>query len=70
MVRLTTAPFSSPLKNYTLLYFIIYHQIQLSWNYNYIRASVALTGAPQTFCQRPDLVATKEEYAWGAGENN
>mmetsp|Transcript_6132 Transcript_6132/g.12775 ORF Transcript_6132/g.12775 Transcript_6132/m.12775 type:complete len:409 (-) Transcript_6132:172-1398(-) len=41
--------------------------IQLSWNYNYIRASVALTGAPETFCQRPDLVATKEEYAWGAG---
>ena len=41
--------------------------IQLSWNYNYIRASVALTGAPQTFCQRPDLIATKEEYAWGAG---
>lgn len=41
--------------------------IQLSWNYNYISASVALTGAPQTFCQRPDLVATKEEYAWGAG---
>lgn len=36
-------------------------------NYNYIRASVALTGAPQTFCQRPDLIATKEEYAWGAG---
>lgn len=28
---------------------------------------MALTGAPQTFCQRPDLVATKEEYAWGAG---
>ena len=41
--------------------------IQLSWNYNYIRASVALTGAPQTFCQRPDLVATNEGYAWGAG---
>jgi hypothetical protein len=41
--------------------------IQISWNYNYIKASVALTGAPQTFCQRPDLVATKEEYAWGAG---
>ncbi|KAL3800894.1 LOW QUALITY PROTEIN: hypothetical protein ACHAW5_002045 [Stephanodiscus triporus] len=41
--------------------------IQLSWNYNYIRASVALTGAPQTFCQRPDLVATDERYAWGAG---
>ena len=31
------------------------------------RASVALTGAPQTFCQRPDLVAKNEEYAWGAG---
>ena len=41
--------------------------IQLSWNYNYIRASVALTGTSQTFCQRPDLIATKEEYAWGAG---
>jgi len=41
--------------------------IQLSWNYNYIRASVALTGASQTFCQRPDLVATNGEYAWGAG---
>lgn len=41
--------------------------IQLSWNYNYIRASIALTGAAQTFCQRPDLVAMNEEYAWGAG---
>lgn len=41
--------------------------IQLSWSYNYIKASVALTGHSQTFCQRPDLVATKEEYAWGAG---
>lgn len=41
--------------------------IQLSWNYNYIKASVALTGHSQTFCQRPDMVATKEEYAWGAG---
>ena len=41
--------------------------IQLSWNYNYIKASVAVTGHSQTFCQRPDLVATKEEYAWGAG---
>jgi len=41
--------------------------IQLSWNYNYIRASIALTGAPQTLCQRPDLVAKNEEYSWGAG---
>jgi len=41
--------------------------IQLSWNYNYIRASIALTGAPQTLCQRPDLVAKNEQYSWGAG---
>ncbi|KAL7431910.1 hypothetical protein ACHAXM_004897 [Skeletonema potamos] len=41
--------------------------IQLSWSYNYIKASVALTGHSQTFCQQPDWVATKEEYAWGAG---
>jgi hypothetical protein len=41
--------------------------IQLSWNYNYIKASIALTGSADTFCNNPDLVATKEEYAWGAG---
>mmetsp|Transcript_113353 Transcript_113353/g.218217 ORF Transcript_113353/g.218217 Transcript_113353/m.218217 type:complete len:524 (-) Transcript_113353:244-1815(-) len=41
--------------------------IQLSWNYNYIRASTALTGDPDTFCANPDLVATEEKYAWGAG---
>jgi hypothetical protein len=41
--------------------------IQLSWNYNYIRASAALTGDPDTFCANPDLVATVEKYAWGAG---
>ncbi|KAL7473604.1 hypothetical protein ACHAXS_014064 [Conticribra weissflogii] len=41
--------------------------IQLSWNYNYIGASVALTGSPDTFCDDPDLVATVGEYAWGAG---
>ena len=40
---------------------------RLTWNYNVIKASVALTGASQTFCQRPDLIATVEEYAWGAG---
>ena len=32
--------------------------IELLWNYNYIRASVAYTRALQTFCQCPDLVAT------------
>merc|ERR1712151_818593 len=41
--------------------------IQLSWNYNYIRASTALTGDSDTFCANPDLVATVEKYAWGAG---
>jgi len=41
--------------------------IQLSWNYNYIKASVALTGSETTFCANPDLVATVEKYAWGAG---
>eukprot|EP00804_Cyclotella_cryptica_P020277 CCRYP_015903-RA/>CCRYP_015903-RA protein AED:0.05 eAED:0.05 QI:474/1/1/1/1/0.9/10/478/2037 len=41
--------------------------IQLSWNYNYIGASIALTGSPDTFCKNPDLVATEGKYAWGAG---
>ncbi len=41
--------------------------IQLSWNYNYIKASEALTGDSATFCEKPDLVATNPEYAWGAG---
>ena len=30
-------------------------------------ASQALTGKPETFCENPDLVATEEKYAWGAG---
>ena len=41
--------------------------IQLSWNYNYIKASVALTGNANTFCDDPDLVASNPKYAWGAG---
>jgi len=41
--------------------------IQLSWNYNYIGASIALTGSPDTFCDTPDLIATEGKYAWGAG---
>ncbi|KAL7499060.1 hypothetical protein ACHAWT_008020 [Skeletonema menzelii] len=41
--------------------------IQLSWNYNYRGASTALTGDPDKFCENPDLVATEEKYAWGAG---
>ena len=42
--------------------------IQLSWNYNYRGASMALTGNAETFCKNPDLVASEEKYAWGAGE--
>ena len=38
--------------------------IELLWNYNYIRASVALTHVLQTFCQCPDLVATNKGYVW------
>ena len=41
--------------------------IQLSWNYNYIKASKSLTGSADTFCDNPDLVATVPKYAWGAG---
>ncbi|EED86749.1 hypothetical protein THAPSDRAFT_264582, partial [Thalassiosira pseudonana CCMP1335] len=41
--------------------------IQLSWNYNYIDASLAITGDANTFCASPDLVATNESYAWGVG---
>ena len=41
--------------------------IQLSWNYNYIDASTALTGSASTFCDAPDVVATNEAYAWGVG---
>ena len=39
--------------------------IQLSWNYNYIRASYALTGAAETFCDDPEKVAANPIYAWG-----
>ncbi|KAL3809006.1 hypothetical protein ACHAXA_000286, partial [Cyclostephanos tholiformis] len=41
--------------------------IQLTWNYNYIGASIALTGSPDTFCDDPDLIATEGRYAWGVG---
>lgn len=39
--------------------------IQLSWNYNYVRASVALTGDADTFCNDPEQIATSAEYTWG-----
>ena len=40
--------------------------IQLSWNYNYIKASLALTGSPDTFCEDPELVVSDPKYAWGS----
>jgi hypothetical protein len=42
--------------------------IQLSWNYNYIKASLALTGEPETFCDNTELVVSDPKYAWGSGE--
>ena len=41
--------------------------MQLSWNYNYDRASMALTGSASTFCNEPDLVASEGRYAFGTG---
>lgn len=35
--------------------------IQLSWNYNYICASIALTGIAETFCKDPKQIATSVE---------
>ena len=40
--------------------------IQLSWNYNYIRASYSLTGESNAFCEDPEVVATNPEFAWGS----
>ena len=37
-------------------------QIQLSWNYNYIDAGLALN---VDLCSEPDKVATDEAIAWG-----
>jgi hypothetical protein len=41
--------------------------IQISWNYNYIRLSYALTGKAETFCDDPEQIALSPEYAWGSG---
>lgn len=58
---------SGPLAGYVEASKVFYGRgaIQLSWNYNYIRASYALTGKAETFCDDPELVATEPEYAWG-----
>lgn len=39
--------------------------IQLSWNSNYVKASLVLAGDIDTLCTQPDLVATDPFYAWG-----
>jgi phage FluMu protein Com len=38
-----------------------------SWNYDFLGASLSLTGDPSILCDNPDLVATEPQYAWGAG---
>lgn len=60
---------SGPLAGYVEASKVFYGRgaIQLSWNYNYIRASYALTGDAESFCRDPEQVALKPEYAWGSG---
>ena len=41
--------------------------IMTSWNYDYLGASLSLTGDPDILCNNPDLMATDSQYAWGAG---
>lgn len=58
---------TGPLAGYVEASSVFYGRgaIQLSWNYNYIRASYALTGKADTFCNDPEQVATNPMYAWG-----
>ena len=67
--KVTEVSSSGPLAGYFLASESYFGRgaIQLSWNYNYIRASMALTGDPSTLCKNPDLIATNPKYAWGAG---
>ncbi|KAL3800656.1 hypothetical protein HJC23_006118 [Cyclotella cryptica] len=37
------------------------------WNYDYLGASLSLTGDPSILCDNPDLIATDSQYTWGAG---
>ncbi|KAL3768435.1 hypothetical protein ACHAW5_005848 [Stephanodiscus triporus] len=39
--------------------------IQLSWNANYMKASLVLAESADVLCSQPDLVATDPKYAWG-----
>lgn len=41
--------------------------IQLSHNFNYIRASASMTGHDDTFCSQPEMLANVETYSWGVG---
>ena len=41
--------------------------IQLSNNFNYIRASATMTGSEDTLCEEPELLSTVESYSWGVG---
>jgi hypothetical protein len=41
--------------------------IQLSHNFNYIRASASMTGNEDTFCSHPEMLASVETYSWGVG---
>eukprot|EP00804_Cyclotella_cryptica_P030586 CCRYP_020008-RC/>CCRYP_020008-RC protein AED:0.06 eAED:0.06 QI:1314/1/1/1/1/0.88/9/162/1394 len=41
--------------------------IQLSHNFNYIRASATMTGSDETFCTQPEMLASIETYSWGVG---
>lgn len=41
--------------------------IQLSHNFNYIRASATMTGSEDTFCTQPEMLASIETYGWGVG---
>eukprot|EP00571_Detonula_confervacea_P007365 CAMPEP_0172313228 /NCGR_PEP_ID=MMETSP1058-20130122/19738_1 /TAXON_ID=83371 /ORGANISM="Detonula confervacea, Strain CCMP 353" /LENGTH=476 /DNA_ID=CAMNT_0013026845 /DNA_START=128 /DNA_END=1558 /DNA_ORIENTATION=- len=41
--------------------------IQISWNYDYLGASLSMTGDENFLCNNPDLVATNPQMAWGVG---
>ena len=41
--------------------------IQLSHNFNYIKASTSMTGHPESFCSQPEMLALSETYSWAVG---
>lgn len=40
--------------------------IQLSHNFNYIKASASMTGS-ESLCSQPEMLALSETYSWGVG---